>query len=1278
MVFLPGDHTLDRNITVANVARLTMRGEYSSDNIATVVRNGSVGFSFTNIVDFNIYFLAFTSYNRSWSYGSYPASNSALILRSTQNAELVNCSFHDNIGIALAVDNTSVTLVENKFIHNQCACGSFSEMHELGCGITTFNSYLTFTGNTSFHNSIQTAFHPLVNCAGAIWALASSLHFTGTNNFIGNSANGINGVGAIYAEASTLLSFIHNSADVGGAIGTTEKVAFYFNGTTVFFNNSASDSGGAIFAGSNTFLSFIGTNQFSHNSAQGYGGVIAAAYDVVLTFNGTNNNSAEEYGGAIDTLDNAVFSFNGTNNFMNNSANNGGAIYAVTNISLIFIGTNNFTHNSAGIDGGAVLIAYNGVLTFNGTNNFFNNSANNGSAIYAVTDISLIFIGTNNFTHNSAGIDGGAVLIADNGVLTFNGTNNFFNNSANNGGAIYAVTNISLIFIGTNNFTHNSAGIDGGAVLIAYNGVLTFNGTNNFFNNSANNGSAIYAVTDISLIFIGTNNFTHNSAGIDGGAVLIADNGVLTFNGTNNFFNNSANNGGAIYAVTDISLIFNGTNNFTHNSASIDGGAVLTADNGVLTFNGANNFINNSANNGGAIYVANNISVIFIGANNFTHNSAGIKGGGVVIAYNGVLTFNGTNNFNYSANSGGAIFAVTNTTLIFIGANNFTHNSVSIEGGGVVTANNGIITFNGTNNFFNNSANNDGAIYAVTNISVIFFGANNFTHNSAGIKGGAVVTAYNGVLTFSGTNNFFNNSANTGSAIYAVTNISLIFNGTNNFTHNSVGIDGGAVLIADNGVLIFNGTNNFFNNSANNGGAIFAVLNASSCFNGTSSFSSNSAMQGGAISANSYNTLTFNGNISFTNNGHYIRDSHGGAMHLAIDSTFFVLPHTNVYWENNYANLGGAIYVLTANPFISCKMTQIATFIPREKCFFQLPSQNLSSGLDVQFIFKNNSADAAGSVLYGGAIDNCCLDPYDFCDSGPAFDKLIQYEADNTASSISSDPFRICLCNLNNRPNCSQSMQTLSVYPGETFKVSAVAVGQRNGIVPSAVRSHTDKGRLASSQYIQQTTKMCTTLNYTVFSQEDVSLELYPDGPCSTVSAKLFLKLSISQSCPPGFSLENSSMSCVCDQTLQKYTNNCNITNGLGRITRESDDTFWAGYDGTLTVHPQCPIDNCVSHAVNFPLNNTDMQCAYNRSGMLCGACKDEYSLVLGTSHCKQCTNYHLYLVIPFALMGVALVFLLLACKLTVATGTLSGLVLLETIVPFFYLWNHYQSSLHG
>ena len=49
LTLLPGDHVLNMNITVANASRRTMHGESSSDNIATVVRNESVGFSFTNM-----------------------------------------------------------------------------------------------------------------------------------------------------------------------------------------------------------------------------------------------------------------------------------------------------------------------------------------------------------------------------------------------------------------------------------------------------------------------------------------------------------------------------------------------------------------------------------------------------------------------------------------------------------------------------------------------------------------------------------------------------------------------------------------------------------------------------------------------------------------------------------------------------------------------------------------------------------------------------------------------------------------------------------------------------------------------------------------------------------------------------------------------------------------------------------------------------------------------------------------------------------------------------
>ena len=188
-----------------------------------------------------------------------------------------------------------------------------------------------------------------------------------------------------------------------------------------------------------------------------------------------------------------------------------------------------------------------------------------------------------------------------------------------------------------------------------------------------------------------------------------------------------------------------------------------------------------------------------------------------------------------------------------------------------------------------------------------------------------------------------------------------------------------------------------------------------------------------------------------------------------------------------------------------------------------------------------------------------------------------------------------------------------------------------------------------------------------------MAMKLRPDSSlyvrsiqCFAYQYKLIIRVNVTQTCPPGFNISMSEKSCVCEPRLARYTQKCNITNRFGYITRDSGRQFWVGFDNQsdgLILHPYCPFDYCVNETVVFPLNNTDIQCAYNRSGLLCGACKSGYSLVMGSSICKQCTNSHLALLIPFAVMGVALVFLLLVCKLTVTTGTLSGLLLYANIV---------------
>ena len=64
-----------------------------------------------------------------------------------------------------------------------------------------------------------------------------------------------------------------------------------------------------------------------------------------------------------------------------------------------------------------------------------------------------------------------------------------------------------------------------------------------------------------------------------------------------------------------------------------------------------------------------------------------------------------------------------------------------------------------------------------------------------------------------------------------------------------------------------------------------------------------------------------------------------------------------------------------------------------------------------------------------------------------------------------------------------------------------------------------------------------------------------------------------------------------------------------------------------------------------------------------CGKCQKGFSLVFGSSKCLKCSNSFLSLLIAFALAGIVLVVFLLVLKLTVAVGTINGLIFYANIV---------------
>lgn len=143
---------------------------------------------------------------------------------------------------------------------------------------------------------------------------------------------------------------------------------------------------------------------------------------------------------------------------------------------------------------------------------------------------------------------------------------------------------------------------------------------------------------------------------------------------------------------------------------------------------------------------------------------------------------------------------------------------------------------------------------------------------------------------------------------------------------------------------------------------------------------------------------------------------------------------------------------------------------------------------------------------------------------------------------------------------------------------------------------------------------------------------------------------------------------CACEKRIRSFTNSCNASENT--VQRLDGTNFWMAlsinksdqYTGVI-LHPHCPLDYCETGSVRINLSDSSSQCAFNRSGMLCGSCKQNLSAVFGSSRCLPCSTVYLVLIIPFAIAGFVLVFFILTCKMTVAVGTVNRLIFYANII---------------
>ena len=633
----------------------------------------------------------------------------------------------------------------------------------------------------------------------------------------------------------------------------------------------------------------------------------------------------------------------------------------------------------------------------------------------------------------------------------------------------------------------------------------------------------------------------------------------------------------------------------------------------------------------------------------------------------------------------------------------FVSNAASTRGGVLYSrSNNTVVDI--SNRFSANTASVGAVMYLYDNNLV---SRDSYIDNNNVLAEPGIIVLFETNTQYSGETTFYKNK---GSSLL-VTGSVLLLTGKVNFTENTqqinVSVNGGAINCVQSEIT-FNGTIDLHKNSAFRGGAIFSVDTKIYAY-GLTTLSNNRALEGGGLylyqselickesvnfienhgnkdgggihSLNSFIRLSYRGSLLFMRNHAKL----GGGVFLTSNSKITVvhLGYTVYIWDlrirllNNYADYGGGLFVDDEANSVACAASSLSSPSAGDECFLQTGTL-FGNGVRFQFLLvRANKAAKAGANIYGGLLDRCR--PHPLYSIGQTLKYLQKTSNIKDLTSISSKPVKVCFCR-ENHYDCEYNPGTLNVTRGRNFKIQVVALDQVNNTVSSTINAYSSGASgIGEGQHNQTAHSTCTDLIYRVYSKyPSETLTLYADGPCkdigiSSLSVHVKFKPCV---CPVGFtvSLESPSICrCVCDYLLRPYLSSCNISTHLllkestawiSTVEMSSPNSKEHGY----LVYPHCPFDYCVSPSTPVSINfsragGADAQCAFNRTGVMCGACKPNFSLALGSSRCLKCSNNWLALLVPFSLMGLALVVFLLTLNLTVSSGTITSIVFFSNIV---------------
>ena len=857
---------------------------------------------------------------------------------------------------------------------------------------------------------------------------------------------------------------------------------------------------------------------------------------------------------------------------------------------------------------------------------FLNNYANNSVNPYARNEF------VNDFT-----LFGGALYVAYSNVTI--DTTTFVGNMADLGGALFA--HDSSLQINQCTFEHNTA-VAGGAF-------TTLN-------------TSLYAE---SSTFIG--NVAH-----DYGGVASSENDVLTFNNSK-FISNPAYSDGVMDVLNSIVNISDSV--FSNNTADTDAG-VIYSRNSTLHIN-TSSFLNNRAVHiGGVMYASN--SAVNIADSVFSNNTVETTAG-VIFSRNSILQINGTKFVSNRALSVSGVMELE-VSRITIANSVFTYNDAKIDTAVMWCVDGSMNIANCT--FSKNTAGEDYGGVLLSHNCTINAANSTFESNVGSLQ------VFHSQVHFTGCTNFKNCTEDDGKTIDeggAITSFksTIVFTGETSISNNQARLGGG--ILATDSVIVVDGEMDINANVATeeSGGGIY-LQRSTLDINGNCLITDNHALGwGGGIHAHSsYVSVYQPGILRMTRNS----AKYGGGMSLEVNPKLYLLKnkyssdlYTNelLFLKDNEASYGGAIYVNDDTNTDACS----SDF----DCFFQVLTGifDNSAYKYASITFVNNSATKQASNLYGGLLDRCVLSAsakYSWMNWNTGVFYL-QNISNAALDSIASAPVRVCFCSRDGQPKCNYQPSPIQTRKGATFTISLAAVDQVDNLVPANITSFLalPDGGLGEGQHSQSVGTHCTNLTFNVFSPHDSEIiTLHPDGPCGKIEPSVrHLEIQFENcSCPIGLkpSAEKpTACDCICDENLSPYIANC--TTQL--LVLRENYSVWIGYTSDTDppgyiIHRNCPYDYCRPSKEIFSINlnlssGADKQCAYNRTGVLCGSCHENLSLSLGSSRCLPCHSYwpavFVVILLVFIIAGILLVAMILILNMTVAVGLINSFIFYANVV---------------